>query len=97
MEDIFREKGLIEGRYYFSGSPGFWEETSPKASVFFLGEEGVGAVNLTKDGRWRAYVYIPASLLIGKGSTEKSLHLTYSRTKVKAKKVVENFYRRLLK
>ena len=97
MEDIFREKGLIEGKYYFSGSPGFWEETSPKASVFFLGGEHAGTVYLTKDGRWRAHAHIPASLLVGKGSTKQFRHLIYSRKKVEAKKAVEDFYRRLLK
>ena len=104
MEDIFGEKGLIEqillveeGKYHFSGSPGFWEETDPRSSDFFLGGEFVGAVNLTKDGRWRAYVYIPASLLIGKGSTERSQHLISSRKKVEAKKAVEDFYEKVLR
>ena len=98
MEDIFREKGLIEGKYYFSGSPGFWEEQmDPRSSIFFLGEEYAGAVNLTKDGRWRAYAYIPAFLLIGKGSTEQVQYLISSGKKVEAKKAVEDFYRRLLK
>ena len=104
MKDIFREKDLIEQilllemeKDYLSGSPSFWKETSPKASAFFLGGEYAGAVYLTKDGRWRAHAYIPASLLIEKGSTEQVQHLIYSRKKVEAKKAVEDFYRRLLK
>ena len=103
MEDIFREKDLIEQilllemkRYYFSGSPSFWEETSPRWSTFFLGGEHAGDIYLI-EGRWEAYVYIPASLLIGKGSTEKVQRLICSRKKVKAKEAVEDFYRRLLK
>ena len=103
MEDIFGEKGLIEQilllemeKDYLSGSPSFWEETSPKASAFFLGGEYAGAVYLV-NGQWKAYAYIPTSLLIGKGSTEQFQHLISSRKKVKAKKAVEDFYRRLLK
>jgi len=96
MEDIFREKGLIEGKYYFSDSPGFWEEQNPRSSIFLLGGEYVGGVYLT-DGRWEAHAHIPASLLIGKGSTEQVQHLIFSRKKVEAKKAVEDFYRRLLK
>ena len=94
MEDIFREKGLIKGRYYFSGSPGFWEEIDPESSIFFLGGEGAGAVFLI-NGQWRAYAYIPASPLIEEGSTKRFQHLISSRKKVKAKKAVEDFYRRL--
>ena len=97
MEDIFRERGLIKGKYYFSDSPGFWEETSSSFSGFLLGGEYAGAVYLTKDGRWRAHVYIPASFLVGKGSTEQVQHLLYSRKKVEAKEAVEDFYRRFLK
>ena len=103
MSDVFREKDLIEQilllemkKYYLSGSPSFWEEPSPKASAFFLGGEYAGAVCLT-NGQWRAYTYIPAFLLIGKGSTEQVQHLITSRKKVKAKKAMEDFYRRLLK
>jgi len=87
LEDIFREKGLIKGRYYFSGSPGFWEEIDPESSIFFLGGEGAGAVFLI-NGQWRAYAYIPA---------EQFQHLISSRKKVEAKKAVVDFYRRLLK
>jgi len=103
MEDIFGEKDLIEqtllveeGKYHFSDSPGFWEETDPRSSIFFLGGEYVGVVYLTKDGRWRAHAHIPASLRIGKGSAKQVQPLIYSRKKVEAKKAVEDFYRRLL-
>ena len=103
MEDIFGEKGLIEQilllemeKDYLSGSPSFWKETSPKASAFFLGGEYAGAVCLT-NGQWRAYTYIPAFLLIGKGSTERSQHLISSRKKVEAKKAVVDFYKKVLR
>ena len=97
MNDIFREKGLIGGKYYFSGSPGFWEEEmDPRSSIFFLGGEHAGGVYLI-EGRWEAYVYIPASLLIGKGSTEKVQRLIYSRKKVEAKKAVVDFYEKVLR
>ena len=103
MEDIFREKDLIEQillvemkKSYLSGSPSFWEEITPRSSIFFLGEENAGAVYLI-EGKWRAYAHIPTSLLVGKGSTRQFRHLIYSRKKVEAKKAVEDFYRRLLK
>jgi len=96
MEDIFGEKGLIEGKYYFSGSPGFWEEIDPGSSRFCLGGEYAGAVFLL-DGRWEACAIIPASLLIGKGSTEQVQHLISSRKKVEAKKAVVDFYKKVLR
>ena len=96
MEDVFREKGLIEGKYYFSGSPGFWEEIDFGFFTFYLGGEYAGAVYLM-DGRWEAYVCIPASLLIGKGSTEQVQHLISSRKKVEAKKAVVDFYKKVLR
>ena len=96
MEDIFRERGLIEGKYYFSDSPGFWEEIDPRSSTFFLEGEYAGAVYLA-NGQWRAYVCIPASLLIGKGSTEQVQHLISSRKKVEAKKAVVDFYKKVLR
>jgi len=102
MSDVFGEKDLIEqillveeGKYHFSGSPSFWEEIDPKASIFYLGGEHAGIVYLTKGGRWGAQAHIPTSLLVGKGSTKQFRHLIYSRKKVEAKKAVEDFYRRL--
>ena len=100
MEDIFGEKDLIEQilllemkKYYLSDFLNFWEEIDPRSSAFFLGGEYAGAVYLT-NGQWRAYAHIPSFLLVGKGSTERFRHLIYSRKKVKAKKAVEDFYRR---
>ena len=103
MKDIFGEKGLIEQilllemeKDYLSGSPSFWEEIDPKASIFYLGGEHAGVVYLT-NGQWRAYACIPSSLLIGKGSAEQFQHLISSRKKVEAKKGVVDFYEKVLR